>query len=109
LHKDKPSGQPAAERKLRLCIDLRALNKVTRKDAYPVPRVDVILDGIGSGRYFSKLDLKSAYYQVAMADEESMDRTAFVTPFGTFRWKVMPLGLANAPSAFARLGDTMQG
>jgi hypothetical protein len=108
IHKGKAAAEKqSAERRLRLCIDLRALNKVTRKDAYPVPRIDVILDGIGSGRYFCKLDLKSAYYQVAMADEDSMDRTAFVTPFGTFRWKVMPLGLANAPSAFARLGDTI--
>jgi deoxyadenosine/deoxycytidine kinase len=105
---NKPApGKAAAERKLRLCIDLRALNKVTRKDTYPVPRVDVILDGMGSGRYFTKLDLKSAYYQVALADEDSMDKTAFVTPFGSYRFKVMPMGLVNAPSAFARLGDTI--
>jgi thymidylate kinase len=102
-----PPGEAPAERKLRLCIDLRQLNKITRKDAYPVPRVDDILDGLGKGRYFSKLDLKSAYYQVAIADEESKDKTAFVTPFGTYRFTRMPMGLVNAPAAFARLGNTI--
>ena len=89
----------------RFCVDYRKVNAVTRKDAYPLPRVDDILDTLAGSKWFSKLDLISGYWQVEMSPEHQEKKTAFCTTEGLFDFNVMPFGLCNAPATFQRLMD----
>ena len=87
---------------IRFCIDYRKLNKETKKDSYPLPRVDDLLDDLADAKWFSTIDLASGYWQVEVSPEDQ-EKTAFTTPHGLYQFKVMPFGLCNAPSTFQRL------
>ena len=88
----------------RFGVDYRKLNEVTRKDAYPLPRIDDTLNTLAGSRWFSTLDLLSGYWQVEVAKEDR-PKTAFCTTEGLFEFRVMPFGLCNAPANFQRLMD----
>ena len=86
---------------LRLCVDFRGLNKISKKDRYPLPLISDLLATAGKARIYTTLDLRHAYYLVRIADGDEW-KTAFRTRYGSFEWRVMPFGLTNAPSAFQR-------
>ena len=94
---------------LRFCIDFRKLNNKTVKDAYNLPRVDDAIDSLLGARYFSKLDLRSGYWQVEVREEDK-HKTAFsVGNLGFFECNRMPFGLTNAPATFQRLMEACMG
>jgi hypothetical protein len=86
----------------RLCIDYRKLNAVTKRDAYPLPRIDDSLDALSGSWFFSTLDLLSGYWQVPL-DADAQEKSAFATRSGLWKWKVLSFGLTSAPATFERL------
>ena len=95
---DKPDGT------IRFCLDFRRLNHVTKSDAYPMPRLDNLIEKIGSCKYISSLDLTKGYYQIPMHPKDR-EKTAFRSPIGLYEFTVMAFGLKNAPATFQRLMD----
>jgi hypothetical protein len=89
---------------LRFCVDYRQLNKLTKRDRYPLPRIQDILDNFQGASYFTTLDLASGFHQVEM-EPKHRELTAFTTEFGNYEFLVMPFGLMNAPLTFQRLVD----
>ena len=91
---------------IRFCTDYRKINAITKKDVYPLPRIDDALDALHKAKIFSTLDLASGYWQIEM-DPKDREKTAFICEQGLFEYNVMPFGLCNAPATFQRLMDAI--
>ena len=91
---------------LRFCVDYRKLNSLSQADAYPMPRIDELIDQLGQAKYVTTLDLTRGYWQVPVA-VKAREKTAFVTPFGLYQFRMMPFGLQGAPATFQRMMDQL--
>ena len=86
----------------RFCVDYRKVNDITRKDAYPLPRIDECLDTLTGSAWFTTIDLRSGYFQVEISEEDA-HKTAFITIRGLYEFQVMPQGMCNSAATFQRL------
>jgi hypothetical protein len=87
---------------LRFCVDYRGLNDLTIRNSYPLPHTEDLFDRLVGARFFSKIDLRTGFYQILLA-EGDREKTAFRTRYGHFEWTVLPMGLTNAPATFQHL------
>ena len=91
-----------------MTVDYCALNRWMKKDVYPLPRIDDLLDKLRDAWFLLAIDLASGYHQVRLAPGAG-PKTAFVTRYGLYEYTVLPLSLCNAPSTFQRLMNNVLG
>ncbi|GJR81770.1 reverse transcriptase domain-containing protein [Tanacetum coccineum] len=92
---------PISDSHWRVCIDYRKLNEATRKDHFPLPFMDQMLERLAGNEYYCFLDGFSGYFQIPI-DPNDQEKTTFTCPYGTFAYRRMPFGLCNAPGTFQR-------
>ena len=94
-------------RGIRFCVDYQRLNIITKKDRYPIPLIKETLAQLEGAKYFTKIDIRQAFYRIRMS-EDSEELTTFLTRFGAFKYLVMPFGLCNGPASWQHLiNDTL--
>ena len=94
------------DEKVRMCVDFRDLNKASLKDDFPLPHIDILVDNIIGHALVSFMDGFSRYNKIKMAPED-MEKTSFITPWGTYCYKVMPFGLKNVGATYQRVATTL--
>jgi hypothetical protein len=92
--------------KVHMCVDYRDLNKVSLKDDFPLSHIDMLVDNTAKFKVFQFMDGFFGYNQIKMAPED-MEKTTFITPWGTFCYRVMPFGLKNAGATYQRAMTTL--
>ena len=98
----KKDGEP------RVVVDYRGLNEITVKDRYPLPLMDELFDRVHDAKFFTKIDLRTGFHQIRIAEGDT-EKTAFRTRYGSYEYRVLPMGLCNAPSTFMKLmNDTFR-
>ncbi|XP_063596500.1 uncharacterized protein LOC134773250 [Penaeus indicus] len=93
---------PKSDGSWRLCTDYRKVNALTVSDCFPLPRIDDIIDKVGSSKFISRIDLLKGYYQVPLTDN-AKKISALITPTGLYQYRTMPFGMKGAPATFQRL------
>jgi hypothetical protein len=106
-HSKSPAGAPILfvkkkDRSLYMCVDYRGVNKVTKKNRYPLLLISGLLEQLGSAKIFTKIDLRGAYNLVQVKEGDEW-KTTFRTRYGHFEYSVMPFGLTNAPAVFQHM------
>ena len=97
---------PKNDGKVRMCVDFRDLNKANPKDDCPLPHIDVLVENTAGHALLSFMDGFSGYNQIKMAPED-MEKISFITPWGTYCYKVMPFGLKNAGATYQSVATTL--
>ena len=92
----------------RVVVDYRALNDQTIKNKYPLPLMDELFDRVVNAKIFSKLDLRTGFHQIRI-HEEDVEKTSFRTRYGSYEYRVLPMGLCNAPGTFMQLMNDTHG
>lgn len=101
-----PVVVPKPDGSTRFCTNFRPLNGITRKDKYPLPRMEDLLDRLSGAQAISSIDLKSAYWQLPIAEKDKC-KTAFRTTSGLYEYNSLAFGLTNSPATFARFLNTL--
>ena len=97
-----PKQQDGITTGIRICVDMRRLNSVSNFDAYPLPRIEDLIEQLGEAKFISKLDLTKGYWQIPLSTE-TKEKSAFITPYGLYQFNVIPFGMKSAPATFQRM------
>ena len=92
-----PKQQDGITTGIRICVDMRRLNSVSNFDAYPLPRIEDLIEQLGEAKFISKLDLTKGYWQIPLSTE-TKEKSAFITPYSLYQFNVVPFGMKSAPA-----------
>jgi hypothetical protein len=89
-----------------MCVDYKGLNRITKKSAYPLPRIDTVLVIVGRGKVWSTIDISTAFHQLRL-HQPDVEKISFIKQYGRFEMRVMPFGLCKAPRSLQRYDNSI--